>query len=132
MTFEEVEKTMAFILEQQAQTAVNQAKADGRIDRLERIVLLGVRNVRRERKETREKINALIAAQTRAEERHAETEEETRDKIKALIAAQTRAEERQAETEEKMAILTTTMTDLAQALISTNQRIDTLESNRKK
>src|SRR5437763_15526168 len=49
MTFEEMEKTMAFILEQQAQATVKQAKADVRIDRLERVVTLAVRNVQRER-----------------------------------------------------------------------------------
>jgi ABC-type transporter Mla subunit MlaD len=42
--------------------------SEQRLDRLERIVKLMIKAGLRERKETREKINALIGAQTRTEE----------------------------------------------------------------
>jgi len=44
------------------------AKADTRLDRLERVLSLAIRANQRERKETRDKINALIDAQTHTEE----------------------------------------------------------------
>src|SRR3954464_15429776 len=86
MTDEERQRQMDFIVEQQAQFSVNMqkhqeafaanmqklegadARSNKRIDRLERVLGLAIRSYRRERKETREKINALIAAQNRTED----------------------------------------------------------------
>jgi predicted PilT family ATPase len=75
MTSEERQRQMDFILEHQVQFAVNMqrleeadARAGKRIDRLERVLGLAIRANQRGRKETKEKFNALIAAQTRTED----------------------------------------------------------------
>jgi hypothetical protein len=75
MTDEERQRQMDFILDQQAQFAVNMQKleeadtrSNKRIDRLEQVLVLAIRNYRRERKETREKLNALVNAQVYTEE----------------------------------------------------------------
>jgi uncharacterized protein YwgA len=101
MTDEEVNRKFDLVAEHLANIAQAQMKTDGRIDRLERIVKLAVRAGLRERRNTREKINALIAASERADERMSALaaaqqrgEEATQEKINALIAASERADER--------------------------------------
>jgi phage shock protein A len=88
MTNEEMQSTMQFILEQQAQFAANMQRleetderASKRIDRLERVVGLAIRAGFRERKETREKINALINSQLNLTAAQAHTDE----RLNALI-----------------------------------------------
>jgi hypothetical protein len=88
MTNEEMQGAMQFILEQQAQFASNMqrleesdARASKRIDRLERVVGLALRAGFRERKETREKINALIESQLNLTEAQTHTDE----RLNALI-----------------------------------------------
>lgn len=95
MTDEERQRKIDFILEQQAQFTANMQKlgeADGRankrIDRLERVLALAIRAGQRERKETREKFNALVAAQTRTDEamaKLAESQVHTDRRLDALI-----------------------------------------------
>lgn len=75
MTNEERQRQMDFILNQQAQFAVNMQKLEEadmrssrRIDRLERVLVLAIREYRQERKETREKFNALIDTQNRTDD----------------------------------------------------------------
>jgi hypothetical protein len=82
MTDEERQRQMDFILNQQVQFSVNMQKleeadtrANKRIDRLERVLSLAIRSYRRERKETREKFNALVDAQTRTEDAVAKLDE---------------------------------------------------------
>jgi phage shock protein A len=88
MTNEEMQSTMQFILEQQAQFSANMQRleetderASKRIDRLERVVKLAIRAGFRERKETREKINALIESQLNLTAAQAHTDE----RLNALI-----------------------------------------------
>lgn len=75
----DVQKTIEFILEQQANSAVFQARVDERLDqisnRLDRAIRLGVDESRRERKRRREleekvdlRFAELAAAQTRTEQ----------------------------------------------------------------
>lgn len=54
--------------EQQSGFAENQQRMDGRIDQLRRVVLMTVRQFRRERRDLRERIAALVDAQMRTEE----------------------------------------------------------------
>jgi hypothetical protein len=54
--------------EQQSRFAENQQRMDGRIDQLRRVVLMTVRQFRRERRDLRERIAALVDAQIRTEE----------------------------------------------------------------
>ena len=54
--------------EQQSQFAENQQRADDRIDQLRRVVLMMVRQFRRERRDLRERMAALVDAQIRTEE----------------------------------------------------------------
>jgi hypothetical protein len=53
--------------EQQTQFSENQQRIDGRIDQLRRVVLMTVRQFRRERRDLRERITALVDAQMRNE-----------------------------------------------------------------
>jgi hypothetical protein len=82
MDNEERQRTMDFILQQQAQFsagmqrleeqqtqfAASQQRTNGRLDQLERIVLLMARQFRRERRDLCERISALVDAQLRTEE----------------------------------------------------------------
>ena len=82
MTDEERQRTMDFILQQQAQFAAGMqrfeegmqrleeadARASKRLDRLERTVILMAQQFRRERRDLRERIAALVDAQMRTEE----------------------------------------------------------------
>jgi hypothetical protein len=88
MNDEERQRQMDFILNQQAKFEANigrlgddhersvrdHERAIKRIDRLERVVKLAIRAGARERKEFRERINALVDAQMKTEAAHAETE----------------------------------------------------------
>jgi hypothetical protein len=101
MTDEELNRKFDIVAEHLATLAVNQQKADermeksdARIDRLERVLSLAIRSYRRERKETREKFDALIAAQIH--------------------------------TDESLAKLAQAQSNLAESLEHTDKRLDTL------
>jgi hypothetical protein len=75
MDDEERQRTMDFILRQQVQFAAGMqrleetdARVSERLGRLERVVVLMGRQFRRERKDLRERISALVDAQIRTEE----------------------------------------------------------------
>jgi flagellar motility protein MotE (MotC chaperone) len=68
MTDEEINRKFDIVADHLISLAVSQQKSNERIDRVERILLLGIKALRRERKETRETLNALVTAQTRTEE----------------------------------------------------------------
>jgi hypothetical protein len=63
---------------QQAQFASTQQRSAGRIDRLERVVLLMARQFRRERRDLRERVAALVDAQIKTEEAVRAAEEAVR------------------------------------------------------
>jgi hypothetical protein len=74
MTEEERHRTMDFILQQQAQFVVGMqkleeadARASVRLDRLERTLVLMARQFRRERRDLRERMAALVDAQIKTE-----------------------------------------------------------------
>jgi ribonuclease HII len=94
MTPEERQRLMDFILNHQAQFAVNQQKSDGRIDRLEGVMKLVVRAGLRERKETREKINALIASQMHTDEALARVQMRTDEALARMADAQAHSDAR--------------------------------------
>lgn len=88
MTDEELNRKFDAVAELIANVAVNQQKADARLDRFERVLKLAIRSYRRERKETRERINALIAAQTHMDEaiaKLAKSQGHTDERLDALI-----------------------------------------------
>ncbi|MFL6284867.1 MAG: hypothetical protein ACJ74Q_17120 [Pyrinomonadaceae bacterium] len=108
MTDEERQRTMDFILQQQAQFTVGMQKLEERqtqlaeqqsqltadvrrttagLDRLERIVVLMAQQFRRERRDLRERIAALVDAQVK-------TEEITRQNSEAIRALTKGADER--------------------------------------
>ena len=113
MTPEERRRQMDFILNQQTQFAANQQIAEARLDRLERVIKLVVRAGLRERKDTREKINALIASSMRAavsrarmeetQARSAEAQTRTVEAQRLMAEAQRRMAEAQMRTEEALA-----------------------------
>jgi len=90
-----------------------QAQSEKRIDRLERVVKLAIRAGLRERRESRDKINALIEAQMRADQR-----------MDALADAQMR-------TDERMDTLAAAMTEMSKSVTKTNKRIDAMKRNGK-
>ncbi|MDT7688384.1 MAG: hypothetical protein QOE46_1143 [Acidobacteriota bacterium] len=88
MTNEEMQKTMQFILEQQAQFTVNiqklqesQAKTDDRVTVLESLVTRLAAATVEGFKDTNAKINALVDAQIRTDENLNRTNEEVRNLI---------------------------------------------------
>ena len=92
MNDEERQRTMDFILKQQAQFSAGMqkleeadARAEKRLDQLGRTVVLLARQFRRERKDLRERIAALVDAQIR-------TEEITRENSEAIRALTTTTE----------------------------------------
>lgn len=91
-----------------------------RLDRLESIVKLMIKAGRRERKETREKINALIDAQMRTEE--------------ALVSFQTRTEEALAHfslrTEEEMTRLARVQAETQESLKALIRTVDRIIGER--
>lgn len=91
MTDEERQRTMDFIVEQQAKLSVNQQKGDERISRLERIVKLMINAGRRTRRHIRE-------MDERFERRFAKLT----DALTALAEAQTRTEASIAHTDSRL------------------------------
>jgi hypothetical protein len=79
MSEEELQKKMEFIIEQQAQFAANQGKAEERITRLENIVVKLYEDtevkISKLSEDTDAKINALVDAQMKTESNMAELTE---------------------------------------------------------
>jgi peptidoglycan hydrolase CwlO-like protein len=73
--------------EQQSQLTASQQMTNGRMDRLERVVVLMAQQFRRERRDLRERIAALVDAQVK-------TEEITRQNSEAIRALTKGADER--------------------------------------
>jgi hypothetical protein len=69
MTDEERQRTMDFILRQQAQFAVGMQRLEEQQVSLRRVVVLMARQFRSERSDLRERIAALVDAQVKSEER---------------------------------------------------------------
>ena len=93
MNDEERQRTMDFILQQQAQFAVGMqrlekadARASLRLDRLERTVVLMARQFRRERRDLRERIAALVDSQIMTEEITRQNSEAIRQNSDAISA----------------------------------------------
>ena len=91
MTDEERQRTMDFIVEQQAKLSVNQQKSDERTSRLERIVKLMISAGRRTRRQIRE-------MDVRFEQRFARLT----DALTTLAEAQTRTEASIAHTDRRL------------------------------
>ncbi len=113
MTDEERQRQMDFLVEGQARFDANIHKLETGFQRsehetaqLRRVLLSAIRLGRRERSETREKINTLINAQIRTEE--------------GLAAFQT-------STGEILAAFKTQTNLLTKSLAKTNERVDALE-----
>jgi hypothetical protein len=88
MTDEERQRTMDFIVEQQARLSVNQHKGDERISRLERIVKLMIsagRRTRRQIGEMDERFEQRFARLTDALTKLAEGQAHTDRRLDALI-----------------------------------------------
>jgi hypothetical protein len=67
MTDEEINRKFDVVAGHLANLAISQEKSERRMDRLERVVKGVIRAGLRERRETREKINALVDAHVRTE-----------------------------------------------------------------
>ena len=88
MTDEERQRTMDFIVEQQARLSVNQQKGDERISRLDRIVKLMIsagRRTRRHVREMDERFEQRFARLTDALTKLAEGQAHTDRRLDALI-----------------------------------------------
>ena len=88
MTPQEIQRTMDFIVEQQAKLSVNQQKGDERISRLERIVKLMIsagRRTRRHIREMDERFEQRFAKLTDALTTLAEGQSHTDRRLDALI-----------------------------------------------
>ncbi len=116
------------------------ARAIRRIERMESTVKLLIRAGRRERKDLREKFTALVDAQSRTEDRLDEFIESTDDRVNALIAMQLRADERHAAFESLVGNTLAQMAagneardqalaEMMRAITKTSQRVDAIEEN---
>ena len=101
MTDEERQRTMDFILAQQAQFTVNFEKAEVRVSRLERVVKLMIKAGGRARKEIREQ-RALVKSQIESQahsfealrESQAQSLEALRESFEALRESQAHSDRR--------------------------------------
>jgi septation ring formation regulator EzrA len=116
MTDEERQRTMDFILQQQAQFAAGMqsleeadARASIRLDRLERTLVLMARQFRRERGDLRERTTALTNAQIKSEEKLSHSDER-----------QTQAEENFARSNERL-------TRVEESFVRSDARLTRLE-----
>ncbi|HVF43084.1 MAG TPA: hypothetical protein VM936_08740 [Pyrinomonadaceae bacterium] len=104
-----------------------------RLDRLESIVKLMIKAGRRERKETREKINALIDAQMRTEEVLTRFGRRTDDDMARLASAQENTQEALAHTQDTLARFASRtdegMAHLARAQASTEEALRAFITN---
>lgn len=89
MSNDNIQKQFDFIVEQQARLVMNQEKADERLTRLENIVANAYVDMR-------DRVNALVDAQLKSEE-----------KIATLADAQTHLTQAQVATEERLNVLIT-------------------------
>lgn len=88
MTDEEVNRKFDVVADHLATLATGQQRAEARIGRLERVLMLAIRAGQRERKETRRGFNTLISAQTHTEEvlaKMAQAQTHTDQRLDALI-----------------------------------------------
>ncbi len=99
-----------------------QVQDRGRMDRLERLFKLMIRIGDRERKELRERINALIDAQMRSEDKM----ESLREQMQELSAAQTRSTEAATVFQAQVGVA---LSKLADATAQAYRRLDALESS---
>ena len=127
----DVERTIEFILETQAKHEAAQIRLDRRMDGIARIMVAGMRIVRKNHAETSTKINALIDSHLRTDAKLAglaETQAESQRRTDARFAelAETQAES-QRRTDAKFA-------ELAESLRVTDQKfqafMDTFGKNR--
>ena len=96
MNDEERQRTMDFILQQQAQLTASQQKTNGRLKRVERIVVLMAQQFRQERKVLRERMTALVDAGIKSEDKATRTD----DVFERLEESHTRSEARMTRLEE--------------------------------
>jgi hypothetical protein len=127
----DVERTIEFILETRAKHEAAQIRLDRRMDGIARIMVAGMRIVRKNHAETSTKINALIDSHLRTDAKLAglaETQAESQRRTDARFAelAETQAES-QRRTDAKFA-------ELAESLRVTDQKfqafMDTFGKNR--
>jgi hypothetical protein len=124
MTDEERQRQMDFIVNHQAELTVKMDKAEVRITRLENVLKLAIRAGLRERKETREKFNALIDAHVRLAEAQARTEAALAESRVQTDKAIEKLSESQAQTDkaiEKL-VASQTQTDKAIEKLSESQK----------
>jgi chromosome segregation ATPase len=115
ISIQSVEELQAQDRARQEQDRVRQETDRLRIDRLERLFKLMIRIGDRERKDLRERINALIDAQMRNEAKWDALQENLEAKIDALVDAQIRSEGKIETLNEKMQELSTAQKQSAEA-----------------
>ena len=145
MTDQERQRQMDFILEQQARFESDIAVGQRELAQIRRMLISAIRLARRERSDTRAKLDALTDAQIRMDEQLVASEAQFTFKMNALTDAQIRNEGSvaafRAQTAENVNALKENLvafqgqvgqalSDVAQALGQTNRRIDSLDETR--
>ena len=113
MNDEDRQRQMDFLLEQQA-------RHDHEIAQIRRILLSGIRMARRDRAESREKLNILVDAQIRNEEGLVAFRNESQQIIAAM----------QAETREFKSETRQAFSKLTKSVVDTIDRVDAIEESR--
>lgn len=119
MNEEERERTMNFILEQQATFATG-------MEKLERAVILMAHTFRRERKDLRERISALVDSQIRSEDKIATSDERLSRMEEMLERSLASSVENSREAEKRMQRIEETMERNAAASEARFARLDEL------
>lgn len=150
MTDQERQRQMDFIVQQQARFESSIEVGRQEVAQIRRVLISAIRLARRERSDARAKFEALTDAQIRTDEKFAtlaDLNAQSTVKINALTDAQIRSEEQfaafqaqaaafqaqaaasQARAAASQAQVDRALTDLSQALIQTNKRIDGSEKS---
>ena len=136
MTDQERQRQMDFIVEQQARFESSIEVGRQEVAQIRRVLISAIRLARRERSDARAKFEALTDAQIRTDEKFAtlaDLNAQSTVKINALTDAQIRSEEQfaafQAQAAASQRQVDRALSDLSQALIQTNKRIDGSEKS---
>lgn len=98
MTDEEINRKFDVVADHLASLAITQEKAEARTDRLERMLLLAIRAGGRERKDTREKIAALVDSHIKL----ADAQQHTDEAMTRMADAQAKLAESQAHSDARL------------------------------
>lgn len=123
-------QTIQFILSEQAKVTTGLESLTGNVSQMQRMMTTMATLYDRERKDLREKVTALVDAQSRSEDRLDEFIGSSEEKFNALIASQLRTDEVLAKMAAGNEARDQALAEMMRAITHTSQRVDELERPR--